>query len=453
VNGAKLSAQSKVGLFAIIALAVILYLTLRVSDLRLIPTGTYSIYLEMKSAEGIDHKTPVMVAGIQVGVVESIDLMPGNMARVKLRIKKGVVLPKDVKAEVRTKGVLGDVILELVPGKSTETLEEGGTVQNVSPYADFSEMTRNLNDVAINLKDISVSIKKYVNTEDSVVAKTLNNMERLTKDLANFSGKNRENMDQIVANLKDLTHDLKGVVRDNSVEVSQTLERMESITRKIDEGKGSIGKLVNDPSTAEKVDEALDNINGVVGGASRLETELGYHMEYLGNTSDFKHYITLNLKPRPDKYFILEFVSDPDPSPVRTTTTTNVTTGGTTTTVTADKEETDRNKLRISAELAKKFYDFTLRAGLIESTGGAGLDYDHGPFGLHFSAFDFTSGGNDNPHLKGWGTVNVTKGLYFLAGVDDFISKRHGPDWFVGFGIRFLDDDIKSLLGAFSLKP
>jgi phospholipid/cholesterol/gamma-HCH transport system substrate-binding protein len=448
----KLSAPAKVGLFAAVAIVIVVYLTLRVSDLRFSPAGTYYIYLEMDSADNIDYKTPVQLAGIQVGIVQEIQLTPDNRARLKLKIRKGVVIPRDVSAQVRVKGALGNTYLELIPGRPDEKLEEGETITKVTPVADFNELVRNLNEVALKLKDITGSIQNYTVSETSPFAKILKNMEHLTDSLAGFAGKNRESMDLIVVNLRQLTKSLNAMVDRSSENVQASLQRIESITRRIDEGKGSLGKLINDPSTAEKVDEALDNVNNVVGGVSRLETELGYHMEYLGTTNDFKHYVTLNLKPRPDKYFILEFVSDPDPSPTRTTTTTNVTAGGVTTTVVTNKEETEQNKLRISAELAKKFYDFTLRAGLIESTGGAGLDYDHGPFGLHFSAFDFTTGEKDNPHLKGWATVNVTKGLYFLGGVDDFISTRHGPDWFLGFGIRFLDDDIKSLLGAFNLK-
>lgn len=445
----KLSPQSKVGLFAAAAIVLIVYLTLRVSDLKFSPAGTYSVYVEMKSATDVDEKTPVMVAGIQVGIVEKIELTPDNRARLKLKLRRGVNLSQDVSAELRTRGVLGDTYLELIPGKSTLSLEAGDMITQVNASADFNELTRNLNDVALNLKDISVSIKKYVTTDDSPMAKIMKNMEKLTGEIAGFAGNNRQNMDQIVSNLRDLTRDLKGMVHENSDEVGQALERINSIVAKIDQGKGTVGKLINDPTTGEKINETLDNVNDLVGPVSRLQTELGYHMEYLGSLGDFKHYVHLNLKPRPDKFFLLEFISDPDPSPNRSTTVTNVTAGGVTTSVTTEQEVVNHSKFRFSAELAKKFYDFTLRAGLIESTGGAGADYTKGPFAIKFDAFDFNNSGGVHPHLKVMGTANVTKSFYVLAGADDFINKDR-RSWFVGAGFRFLDDDIKSLLGAFA---
>ncbi len=442
----------KVGVFSLIALAAIFYLTLRVSDLPLSPLGTYSIYLEMKTADNIDHKTPVLVAGIRVGVVDKIELTPQNTAMIRMKIRKGIHLPTDVKAQLKTKGVLGDVFIELVPGSSSEMLTSGGRVGTLAPYADMNELAHNLNEVAVNLKEITGAMKGYFASNDAAVPNILKNMERLTGTLADFSGRNRQNLDEVVFNMKELSQTLRTVVRDNSDEVTQALKRMDSIVQKIDEGRGTVGKLINDTTTGEKINEALDNVNGVVGPIAKLKTEIDYHLEYLGNTGDFKNYVGLNLKPRPDKAFILEFVSDPDPHPNIITTTTDVTSGGVTTSVTTRREEVN-SKFRFSAQFAKQLRDFTIRGGLIESSGGVGVDYTRGPLGLKFSAFDFQNDSRDRPHLKGMATVNLAKGFYVLGGVDDFISKRHGPDWFMGAGLRFLDDDIKTLLGAFSLKP
>jgi len=439
----------KVGLFALVAILLVAYLTLRVSDMKFSPGGTYSIYLEMPSAEGIDTKTPVQVAGIQVGIVEEIGLTAGNLARLKLKIRKGVILPADARAEVRVKGVLGDAYLEIVPGSSGQSLAAGDTIRKVGAVADFNELTRNLNDVAINLKDISQSIKTYVNPDNSSFARIMTNMDKLTANLATFAGNNRENMDAIVINLKELTSGLKGIVKDDADEINRALSRIDSITAKIDQGKGTIGKLLNDPSTADKLNEGLDNINEVVGSVNKLKFEFGYHLEYLGGTNDYKNYAHLNIWPRPDKGFLFEFISDPNPPPVRSTTTSTVTTGGVSNTVVTSTEQIQRNKFRISAEFAKKFYDFTIHGGIIESTGGIGVDYNKGPFGIQFEAFDFAD--QQRPHLKAMATANMTKSIYLLGGVDDFIAKGQTPDWFFGAGIRFLDEDIKSLFGAFSL--
>ncbi len=445
----KNNSSIKVGLFAIAAILIVIYLTLRVSDLKFSPNGTYSMYLEIPSAEGVDNKTPVQVAGIQVGIVEEVDLTANNLARVKLKLRNGVKLPADAKAEIRVKGVLGDAYLEIIPGSSDQTLAAGSTITRVGPAVDFNELTRNLNDVAINLKDISQSIKSYVNPEDSQFSRIMVNMDKLTSNLANFAGNNRENMDAIVFNLKELTSGLKGIVKEENGQINRTLTQIDNITAKIDQGQGTLGKLINDPATVNKLNEGLDNINEVVGSVNKLKIEIGYHLEYLGGDGDYKNYAHLNIWPRPDKGFLFEFISDPNPPPTRSTTTSTVSSGGVSNTVVTSSNEVQPNKFRISAEFAKKFYDFTIRGGIIESTGGIGLDYNKGPVGVQFEAFDFAN--QERPHLKVMGTMNVTKSIYLLGGLDDFIAKDQPLDWFFGAGLRFLDDDIKSLFGAISL--
>ncbi|HEX5035078.1 MAG TPA: hypothetical protein VFW62_11405, partial [bacterium] len=225
------------------------------------------------------------------------------------------------------------------------------------------------------------------------------------------------------------------------------LNRINEITGKVNDGQGSIGKLLNDPTTVEKTNEILENISGLTDGVRRIQTELMYHMEYLGETGDVKNYVGLKFQTRPDKFFLFEVVHDPNPSPSEKTQITTVTTaGGASSVVTTETQ--DFNKIRFSAQLGKQFQDFIVRGGLIESTGGFGLDYNKGPVGVQFSAFDFSA---DRPHLKFLTQLNLTRSLFFVAGVDDFISKEHDPDWFFGAGVRFTDEDIKSLLGTASL--
>jgi phospholipid/cholesterol/gamma-HCH transport system substrate-binding protein len=229
------------------------------------------------------------------------------------------------------------------------------------------------------------------------------------------------------------------------------MDRIASITRKIDEGKGTVGRLINDEETVDKLNEAVDNLNDTLGGFKRLETEIGYHAEYLTQSTDFKHYVDLSLRPAPDKALMLSLISDPDPRPTHVQNTTNITAGGNTATVVTDTATINRQKLAFSAQLAKSFYDFTLRGGIIESSGGFGMDYKKGPIAAHFSAFDFSTRFNEKPHLKAAADVNVTRNLFLTGGADDIINNQGTrPEWFVGVGFRFVDDDIKRYLGASS---
>lgn len=450
----KLTPQMKVGLFVLIVLIVLAYATVRISQTSLSPGGTYSVYLQIESATGITKKTPVEIAGIQVGYVSDINLIDNNQARLTLEINKSVKLSRNVEARIKAVGLLGDTYIELYqPGKIDEVLPRKATIQSVVTYGDFSSVTNELASVARDVKAITATMKGLMAGEDSSFARSLKNIEAITDALKNVSTKNEGNLNAIISNLRAISENLNMVVARNISHVDAALENVEVITEKVRSGEGTIGRLINDDETVEKLNESIDNLNELLGGANKLQVDVGYHTEYLGETEEFKHYVSLALKPKPDKFFLLEFVDDPAPDSRFTIKETQVTSGGVTTNVREEIETTEEDKFLFSAQLAKKYYGFTFRGGLIESSGGVGVDYDYGPFGAKFSAFDLETKRGERPHLKAMGTINVTRSIYLLGGMDDFISKQQDPDWFFGAGIQISDEDIKSLMGLLSVKP
>ncbi|KAB2836932.1 MCE family protein, partial [bacterium] len=128
----KFSTEAKVGVFVIVAIALLAYLTIDVSQLGWTPGGTYKIYTVMENAEGVSKKTPVQVAGIPVGTVSAITLTPDRKAKVEIELRRDVKLGDDVTAEVRTRGVLGDTYIEIFPGSpDAPPIEAGGVVGRV----------------------------------------------------------------------------------------------------------------------------------------------------------------------------------------------------------------------------------------------------------------------------------------------------------------------------------
>jgi len=97
----------------------------------------------------------------------------------------------------------------------------------------------------------------------------------------------------------------------------------------------------------------------------------------------------------------------------------------------------------------------SVRIGLFDSTGGAGLDYRYNDR-LRFTgeAFDFGKRRDNNPHLRMYGEYifrhekpNVPL-LFVTSGVDNVLNKTA---FTFGGGVRWRDDDLKYLLGNIPL--
>lgn len=439
-----LTPETKVGAFALAALVVIGVITLKIGSRSFIFSGGYEIKVTIDEAIGLRTKTPVEIAGIKVGQIKKIELSDSRRAVLTLLINKGVELPLDTKAFIRTKGFIGETLIELIPGTpGLKPISNGEEIQFAGQAGNLNLLMSQFSGIAEDIRAVTASMKNLIaDDKKSPFWNIVNNLDKFTATLAG----NQSNFDKVADNLAALTDALRGTIAESRENVEESLARIASITKKVDEGKGTVGKLVNDDETVTKLNEAIDNLNNTLGGLKQLETEIGFHTEYMTSSEDFKNYVNLTLKPKPDKSFIFDFVQDPAPSPDRQTTTTTINAGGTTSTVTTSSASVSKTQFRVSAQFAKQFYDVIVRGGIIESRGGFGLDYSKGPFGLQFSAFDFETKYDQRPHLKAAGSVNVTRNIYLTSGIDDMLNKQDEKNWFVGAGFRLIDDDIKSLI-------
>jgi phospholipid/cholesterol/gamma-HCH transport system substrate-binding protein len=349
----------------------------------------------------------------------------------------------------------------------------------------FGEVAENINKLTNSLANVFSGEKGKASLRSTMesmqeMAETLNrtvqkNNEDITKIIANFSDFSKilkdmgdansddihgivanvrrasEKMEDIIAGINNITTKInegkgslgKLVNKDEMIDnLTGTLTSLNKIADKIERGEGTLGKLVNEDETVENINASLTSINDYLQKQDDYKTYLNYRGEYLFDDNELKSYLSLRIQPREDKYYLFQIVDDPGGK--EEVTDIIKTTNGVTTT--EHIVETDKGALKFSAQIAKRYYNIGLRGGLFESTGGVGLDYylfnDH--LTLSLEAFDFDS--DRNAHLKFKADYRPFKYIYISSGFDNFISDEGKESFFVGAGISFADEDIKSLL-------
>lgn len=229
-------------------------------------------------------------------------------------------------------------------------------------------------------------------------------------------------------------------------ELTESLGNLRNISDKIDRGQGTLGKLVNEESVHSNLNQTLEGITDFVAGANRFQFELGYTGEYLGKLGEAKNAFGLEIRPRQDRFYYVALVDDPR-GDQETEITERVVSDQSGTRVVREEETVTRDRFKFSAQVGKRFSFLTLRGGIFESSGGVGADVDllADRLRLTFEAFDFARE-EGPPHLKVAARWTLLRNLFVTAGLDDFIDDRGRADYFVGGGLRFLDDDLKYLL-------
>ena len=326
----------------------------------------------------------------------------------------------------------------------------------ISNLSSFSEHLKEIGDANMgdvrtilgNIRDASGQIEQLVTGINEITAK-INRGEgtlgRLVQEEETI-----ENLNKALASLKDITDKINRgegslgrlIAKDDTVSrLDETLGQMQEITTKINKGEGSLGKLINEDETVDKLNDTLSRLNDRLEKEDLFRTYLEYRGEYLFDREGIKSYLTLRIQPREDKYYLLQVVDDPGGK--ETVTDIIRTVDGVTTT---EKKVELENELKFSAQVAKRFYDLTFRGGIIESTGGFALDYHlfSDKLALSFEAYDFSF--DRNPHLTFRTLYTPFRHVYLTAGMDDFISDFGNESFFVGAGLSFSDEDIKTLI-------
>ena len=454
------------------ALIILGYMSFRVGESGFGVKKGYQVNVVFDNAAGLERDASVQIAGVEVGRVEGISLKDGQ-ALVTLRVLPSVRLEKDVEAKIKSYGILGDKYVDIVPGTEGEAyIVAGGDITRTERQADIDKLLSKLGYIAADVLEVTASLKKVVGSVEGEanLKAIIENTRSITENLDRIVTQNDEKLNLMIANLGEASTEMRkafaalnSVVRkidsgegtigqlvenkDAFDNLNQTLASLRDITDKINEGKGTIGKLINDEETVDNLNEGLKSIDKSMEGieqyiskAEQFKTFLSYRGEYLFDSSEGKGYFDLTIRPNEDKFYLLGVVADPRGR--RTVTDTTV--GGTTTRT----EKRERDELLFTAQIGKRFKDIALRGGIFESTGGVGIDYFafDDSLQLTFEAFDFNS--DKNAHLKAYAEYRFLKHIYLSAGWDDFISNEGRESPFVGFSIKFEDEDLKYLLGS-----
>lgn len=497
---------------------------------------SYLVHAFFSDATGLTWKSRVQIAGIQVGEVTGITLEGAKARldiRVKndVELHEDACLTKTFPS-----ALLPDALLEVVPGSESKPLlaslpEERRTITCVREATsvqqlldslakiaadvqlvtgDLAETVRGdkgLREIVENLASATKRIDEAIAENEQNVADLIRNAKEFTGDLREISARDKDKIGRIATNVEELTAKLNEVaaslqeivdpgsaaatpderaaVAEKARGVKQavdrltgSLENLETLTAKLNEGKSVASRLLVDERLGRKLGGAAEDLADQLDRIFKLQIQLRLRSEWLLNQTlqdgrpGTKLYFGARLLPRPDKYYLVELVSDP--RGVDTVTTESVTTqppsGPTQTTVTTRKLNED--KLTFSVQLAKRYGPATFRIGIIEGSGGAGADLHlfRDKLELSASIYQFsralqegalgTASQTIYPRAKVWLNWYVSQNVFLTTGVDDFLNRwetgsfpggrsfQIGTDVFFGGGIYFTDDDLKTLLGA-----
>jgi phospholipid/cholesterol/gamma-HCH transport system substrate-binding protein len=271
-----------VGVFVIVGILATLGVLFVMTDAATF-RGRYIITTFVPSAGGIRRGDPVQMRGVNVGRVQRFRMAPEGVA-IRLEIEGEYDVPVDSHVELKSSGLLGGVVADVVPGRSTKYFKNGDTISGKSDEGMMEVTNRIAGQVETVLGKMDTLLDK--GTIDDMHASTAD----LRKLLQQLNATVAEQRRELLTLNRSLRQSSEGIERatagiekiTTAPELDRTIKRLDTLTQRIDEvtgsldrssrslesvmaridrGEGTLGKLTKDDALYNNLNAAAVNLN------------------------------------------------------------------------------------------------------------------------------------------------------------------------------------------------
>ncbi|MBS1667533.1 MAG: MCE family protein [Bacteroidetes bacterium] len=287
----KISNETKIGALTAISITLLILGFNFLKGKKLFEHSS-KIYASFKNVDGVELSNGVKINGLLVGNVTGIKETDKDLDAIILEItlKKDIHIPKNSYAEIQT-SLLNQPVIIIKKGDETEFLKSGDTLttrekpgllaeveSNINPIVAqlngtlksldslvevvgslFDPRTKNnFGSILSNLAGSSASLQLILNTQTGTLAKSLQNVDSFTHNLANNNGQ----INETLANLNKTTAKLANSKIEETVEsIHGTMGQLNTAISKLNNGSGSLGLLLNDKKLYLNLENTSRSLN------------------------------------------------------------------------------------------------------------------------------------------------------------------------------------------------
>ena len=275
----KISKEVKTGILAIIAIFLFIYGYSFLKGSNIFDT-TRTFFVTYQNVEGLETSAPVTINGLTVGKVQNIDFvdMKGELI-VTFTIEKDFDFSKNSIVRIYSSSLIGGKQIAIIPGKDSKVMAKSGdTLTGEIEKGMLEAMTgglkpleqkvlttlANLDSLVLNFNDVlDDSTKENLKESISNLNKTLSSFKGASQNMNSLISANKEKINTTFSNLETtsenfskLSDSLAQIETGKMVkDLENVLNRFNSILDRIDNGEGSMGKLLKD-------EKLYDNLEG-----------------------------------------------------------------------------------------------------------------------------------------------------------------------------------------------
>jgi phospholipid/cholesterol/gamma-HCH transport system substrate-binding protein len=283
--------EAWVGLFVVAGIAAVLVTLLTMTNAALF-RGRYLVYTDVPNASGIRKGDPVLMRGVNVGRIMRFKISPQGV-EIRLEIEGEYPIPKDSRVEIKASGLLGGMLADVIPGKSSENVRWGDRIQGGTGVGLFDKMdalagqadkiavrVQGLldDDMVKNLQGGAAGARQSLDQLQAILKEQRGELRALTASLKRSSEGLEKvtagpELERTVKRVEELTQRLDGT----TATLDRSSKSLESILARMDRGEGTLGKLSKDDELYRNASEATANLNKATVELNKLLADFQAH--------------------------------------------------------------------------------------------------------------------------------------------------------------------------------
>lgn len=317
------SQKIRLGLFVIIGLLIFILAIYFIGDKEKMFGKTNHLKTIFNNVNGLQLGNSVRYSGISVGTVRGIEMINDTSIRVDMIIDKAIFpyIKKDAVATISSDGLVGNMIISIIPGKGNESSVDPGDEISSNNRIRTEDMMNTLSVTNKNAAKLTANLLKITNKiiegkgtlglllNDTLMSKDLRETMRYLKSTTKKTSETVTKIDKLVTSL-DKNDNVIGVIKDpavankiknmvtnldqSTIELNKVISHLDATILNIKEGKGTINYLSNNPELVQKIDSTMTNINGA-------SFKLNQNMEALKHNFLFRGYFKKQEKEKAAK--------------------------------------------------------------------------------------------------------------------------------------------------------
>lgn len=236
--------NAKLGLFVLAGLLFLIILLYMIGRNRSLFGSTYLLKARFENVQGLIPGNNVRYAGIQAGTVKNIDILNDTTLEVSMIIETKMenIIRKDAITSIGTDGLVGNKVINIVPGRSNAALALEGDLLATKKALDTDEILSTLSNTN---KDVAIIVTGLKSTVESI-----NNSSALWTLLSD---------ETIPSDIRNSVTNIRGATYKASIMTNDLHE----IVKNLKEGHGSLGLVLKDSTFANNLNEAVLKIRSV----------------------------------------------------------------------------------------------------------------------------------------------------------------------------------------------